>query len=234
MTEYNSEYAQMEFTQHGEVWLQQVLAGQFKTIFDVGSNIGEWTKMSRLHHPNADIHAFEIMAPTYQKYLQNVRMDGKIYPNGFGLSDFNGSIPVKYKPEYDAVSTTILNLRLDNSEIKTGLVVTGDEYITSRGIESIDFLKVDTEGSEGNVFRGFTNTLTSGKIKMIQFEYGYICVLTKWLLKDSYEFLGQFGFTLGKLSPGRIDFHEYKLTDEDFQGPDYVAIHDSIKGNFGL
>lgn len=234
MTTYNTEYAQGEFMDHGETWLQMALAGKFKTIFDVGSNIGEWTRMARTHHPDADIHTFEVMAPTFQKMLSNITLDNKIYPNSFGLSDINGQIYMKYKPEYDAVSTSVLGLRLDNSEIKTGLVIKGDDYVNSREIEQIDFLKIDTEGAEGNVFRGFKETLASGKIKMIQFEYGYICVLTKWLLKDSYEYLGQFGFTLGKLSKGRIDFHEYKLTDENFQGPDYVAIHDSIKGNFGL
>jgi FkbM family methyltransferase len=231
---YTSDYAQGEFKRHGEEWLQEVFSGQFKTIFDVGSNIGEWTKMTRRFHPNADIHTFEVMAPTFRKMLDNIELDSRIYPNPFGLSDDNGPIYMKYKPEYDAVSTSILNLRLDNSEIKTGLVIKGDDYVNSREIEQIDFMKVDTEGAEGNVFRGLSETLSKGKIKMIQFEYGYICVLTKWLLKDSYEFLGQYGYSLGKLSPGRIDFHEYRLTDEDFQGPDYVAIHDSIKGNFGL
>ena len=47
MSEYNREYAMSEFQQHGETWIQNRFNGQFKTIFDVGSNIGEWTRMTR-------------------------------------------------------------------------------------------------------------------------------------------------------------------------------------------
>ena len=234
MTTYTSEYAQSEFEQHGELWLQQKLENKLNTIFDVGSNIGEWTRMARKYNPNAEIHTFEVMAPTYRKMLSNIVIDDKIYPNGFGLGDENGPITMRYKPEYDAVSTSILNLRLDDSLIKTGLVMKGDDYVASREIDKIDFLKVDTEGAEERVFKGFEHCLRQGRIKMIQFEYGYICVLTKWLLKDSYEYLTQFGYSLGKLTPNGIQFHDYALYHEDFQGPDYVAVHNYYREELGL
>lgn len=234
MAEYTSEYALSEFEQHGEVWLQQRLAGKLNTIFDVGSNIGEWTRMARKYNPNADIHTFEVMAPTYRKMLDNIPLDNKIWPNGFGLGDANAPIAMKYKPAYDAVSTSILDLRLDDSSIMTGLVMKGDDYAISRGITTIDFLKVDTEGAEEKVFKGFEQCLREARIKMIQFEYGYICVLTKWLLKDSYEYLSQFGYSLGKLTPNGIQFHDYALYHEDFQGPDYVAVHNMYRAELGF
>ncbi len=229
---YNQEYAMKEFTLHGEVWLQQKFAGKFETIFDVGSNIGEWSRMARSFHPNAEIHQFELSPDTYRQMLSNIQIDDKMIPNSFGLSDQIGSIPFKYKPSYNAVSSSIMNLRLDDSEIRTGFVYTGDEYVKSRNIDKIDFLKIDTEGNEGNVFRGFEKTISEGKVKIIQFEYGFICVLTKWLLMDSYKFLTPYGYKLGKLSNGNIHFHDYSLTDENFIGPDYIAVHSSVLDMF--
>jgi FkbM family methyltransferase len=234
MTIYDKNYAMNEFTQHGEVWLQEKFSGKFKTIFDVGSNIGEWSRMTRSFHTEADIHQFELSPPTYRKMLSNIDIDEKMFPNSFGLSDKTEMISFKYKPSYDAVSSSILDLRLDNSEIRTGFVVTGDEYVTSRKIEQIDFLKIDTEGSEGKVLKGFEKTISEGKVKIIQFEYGFICVLTKWMLIDSYKFLTPYGYKLGKLKNGSIEFHDYSLTDENFIGPDYIAVHSSYWNMFGL
>lgn len=234
MTIYDRNHAMNEFTQHGEVWLQEKFAGKFNTIFDVGSNIGEWSRMVRSFHPDAEIHQFELSSNTYRKMLSNIDIDEKMYPNSFGLSDTIGTIPFKYKPSYDAVSSSVMDLRLVDSEIRTGFVYTGDDYVESRKIDQIDFLKIDTEGNEGKVFKGFENTISQGKVKIIQFEYSFVCVLTKWLLIDSYRFLTPYGYKLGKLKNGSIEFHDYSLTDENFIGPDYIAVHESVWNMFGL
>lgn len=223
--QYTREYAEQEFKLHGEEWILTRLQGRLSTIYDVGSNIGEWTRMARRLHPTADIHTFEIMSKTYRQLLSNISIDEKIYPNGFGLSNEYGKIAMKYSPGYSAVSTQIMNLRLDDSYIQHGLVVTGDDYTESRDIQQIDFLKIDVEGAEEQVLKGFQKCLEQRRIKVIQFEYGLISILTKWLLKDAYEYLTPYGFKLGRLTDGRVEFHEYRLFDETFNGPDYVAVH---------
>ena len=229
---YNSEYAQSEFEEHGESWIQQRFAGKFDTIFDVGSNIGEWTKMARLHHPKAKIHMFEIVPDTYQKLLKNIKIDENMIPNSFGLLDASGPVAMKHKTTYDALSTIVTDLRLDDSIPITGLAFTGDDYVKSRRIDKIDYLKIDTEGAEGKVFKGFENTLREGKVKILQFEYSFVCVLTKWMLIDSYKFLEPLGFKLGKLGKDHIRFHDYTLVDETFVGPEYVAVHESAWNEF--
>lgn len=232
--QYNSSLAQKEFELHGERWLQERFSGKFNTIFDVGCNIGEWTTMTRKYQPQADIHMFEVMPDTYRSMLSNVQLDKTMYPNSFGLSDYNGTLEMKYVPNYSAMSTSVMDLRLDGSVTRHGLVIKGDDYVKSRNIESIDYLKIDTEGAEDKVFKGFENTLKEGKIKVIQFEYGFVCVLTKWLLIDSYNYLTPLGYTLGRLKNGSIVFKDYALTDEDFNGPDFIAVHASVKHEFGL
>lgn len=231
---YNREYAMSEFREHGETWIQQRFAGKFNTIFDVGANIGEWTHMTRQYQPQADIHMFEIVPQTYKKLLSNIEIDNKMYPNGFGLLDKCGTVPMKHLTTYDALSTTVTDLKIDTSVPVTGLTFTGDEYVESRGIERIDYLKIDTEGAEGKVFQGFYDTFKKGKVGVVQFEYSFICVLTKWMLIDSYKFFEPLGFKLGRLRPDHIKFHEYTLIDEDFKGPEYIAVHESSWKDFDL
>lgn len=225
--EYTSEYALSEFEHHGETWLQNRFAGKFNTIFDVGSNIGEWSKMARSYHPNAFIHTFEIVPSTYQRMLRNIKIDQNMIPNSFGLLDESGPIAMKHKPSYDSLSTIVTDLRLDDSVSINGLAFKGDDYVESRQIDKIDFLKIDTEGAEGKVFRGFEQTLKAGKVSMVQFEYSFVCVLTKWMLIDSYKFLEPLGYKLGRLHADHIRFHEYTLRDENFEGPEYIAVHEN-------
>jgi len=224
---YNEEYARKEFSIHGEDWILSKLSGNLNTIFDVGSNIGEWTKLARELHSDAEIHTFEVIPETYREFLMNVKIDNKIIPNGFGLSDECGIMQMKWRKDYSAVSTHLAKLAVENFEWRSGIVYTGDQYVDSRRIEYIDYLKIDTEGAEGKVLSGFKKTLSQQKVGIIQFEYGYASILSKFLLVDAYEMLTPYGFILGKLTPGRVDFKEYALYHEDFQGPDYIAVHKS-------
>lgn len=231
LNKLNSKY---EFVEHGEVWLQERFSGKFSTIFDIGSNIGEWTKMVRTYQPTAKIHMFEIVPDTYQKMLRNITLDSNMIPNGFGLLDVSGTVPVTYVKSYDALSTTIPNINFDETEDRTGIVFTGDDYIESRQINNIDYLKIDAEGSEDKIFKGFSKTLKDGKIDIIQFEYGYVSILTKWLLYDSYKLLEPLGYKLGRMHKDHIEFHNYTLVDETFVGPEYIAVHEKRWSDFGL
>jgi hypothetical protein len=97
-------------------------------------------------------------------------------------------------------------------------------------ITGIDFLKVDVEGMEERVLKGFAGMLALGAIKIIQFEYGYVNAVTKFLLRDFYEMLRPYDMVIGKIYPTYVDFREYKLNHEDFLGPNFLAVHSSCTG----
>jgi FkbM family methyltransferase len=226
--EYNQSYAEHEFAIHGEIQLHEKLQHHnLRTIFDVGCNIGEWSRMTRRYHPVSDIHLFEIVPQTFSKLISNNIVDAKMFPNSFGLSDNLHLVDLKVVSDNDRVSTSVLNLAHDNSVYLTGLGVPGDAYCRMHNISQIDFLKIDTEGHEYRVLEGFHSMLQQEQIKMIQFEYGYISILTKKLLVDFYELLTPLGFEIGKLTPQGVQFKNYQLWDEDFKGPDYIAVHKS-------
>lgn len=222
MIPYTREYAMSEFAQHGELQMMTKLSKyDFRTIFDVGANIGEWSRMVRPLHRNAVIHQFEVVPDTYYKLLNNGVLDAGMVPNNFGLSDQTGTRTIKYVPDNDRVSTFIHELNHDNSIERTVLTVTGWEYCMIHDIREIDFLKIDTEGHDYDVIFGFGLKPTDARV--IQFEYGYTSVLTKRLLVDFYRLL-QDHYVIGRLTPEGVHFKDFHLFDEDFKGPDYVAV----------
>ena len=107
---YNEEFARREFFLTREDRLLQVLDNSLNTIFDVGSNIGEWTRMAREFHPNANIHSFEVVAATHKKQVNNIQQNDKTFLNGFGLSDFCGILPMQHNTEFDAMSSCLEEL----------------------------------------------------------------------------------------------------------------------------
>ena len=224
---YNKDHARAEFARHGEEGLLRHLSNKLTTIIDAGSNMGEWCLLAREHNPNAEIHTFEIIPEVYRKFLANVNVDNKIIPNGFGLSNRQGMITMQYSVEFDAVSSYLEGLNIGPVETRECFIVTGDQYVASRNINYIDFLKVDVEGAEGLVLEGFAETLASNKVGIIQFEYGFANVLSRWLLFDAYKQLTPLGFHIGLLTTEGVKFKNYILTDETFIGPNYVAVHNS-------
>jgi hypothetical protein len=68
----------------------------------------------------------------------------------------------------------------------------GKDYVINKNIETIDFLKIDTEGYELNVLIGFDDFLEN--IKIIQFEYGGTFLDNNKKLIDVINYLEQKGF----------------------------------------
>jgi hypothetical protein len=69
----------------------------------------------------------------------------------------------------------------------------GKDYIENNNILEIDFLKIDTEGHEFNVIKGFEEYLD--KIKIIQFEYGGTFKEINVKLIDVINYLEKYNFT---------------------------------------
>jgi FkbM family methyltransferase len=205
-----------------------------KTIFDVGANEGMWSEMASQLFPNADIYSFEIVPATHQLFKRRCRQYKNIHSYGIGLSDESGKVDVFYSPEKHFVANCVkgFSQRFEghrfNVDVVKGDVTTGDCFCLENEINEIDFLKIDVEGLESNVLKGFENMLKQGKIKIIQFEYGMVNIAVKFLLKDFYDLLYPFGMKIGKIYPRYVDFKDYRFKDENFYGPNYLAVHQSL------
>jgi FkbM family methyltransferase len=211
---------------NGEYYVLERLARTNpKVLFDVGANVGDWALMVNKIHPQAAVHCFEIVPSTFDQLQRKSQGNPQIVLNKFGLSDHEGTIEVKYFPENSTLSSTLdYPHQLESVKVEC-FVTTGDSYAKNNGIERIDFLKIDVEGAEYFVLNGFGECFENGRISVVQFEYGYANILSKFLLRDLYEFFTERGYRVGKIYPNYIDFKDYELTDENFIGPNYLAVH---------
>ena len=225
-----------DFNRNGERRVLEVLAREVRprTVFDVGANVGDWSAMASEALPGCAIHAFEIVPQTFATLRERLagRPDVCIHP--FGLSDAPGEVTVHYADRHTEVASCVPNASTAILGVSTapvgGRVTTGDLFCAEHGIGRIDFLKIDVEGLEPEVLRGFEGKLAAGEITMVQFEYGYINALTKFLLKDFHDFFGRHGMKVGKLFPDHVEFGAYDTRQENFLGPNFVAVHPAHAG----
>jgi FkbM family methyltransferase len=157
-----------------------------EVIFDVGCRFD--TVFSSF---SGAVHYFDPNAEFLEK-LKPIVKNSESYFNNFGLSDKNETLEY-YNEQQSFVHRklthpdTYMNWTKSIFEVKRA-----DEYIQKNNIEFIDFLKIDTEGFELKVIKGFGDDIQ--KVKVIQFEYGGTFIDSGDKLKDVVHYLITYGF----------------------------------------
>lgn len=212
--------------------LSQLRTFRPRHVFDVGANIGAWSAAACRELPEATVHAFEIIEQT-ARHLRNAvaPFSPRVVLNQFGLGDDTRQVMAFFSAENSTTASTLRDVielaAADQgfggiTEIK-GQVRRGDDYLAAARVGQVDLLKIDVEGAEMQVLSGFADAFASGRVTLVQFEYGRSNLTTRVFLADFYHFLTQRGFVLGKLYPEGVAFKPYEVDDEDFVGPNYVA-----------
>jgi FkbM family methyltransferase len=212
---------------NGEEYVLQALSGSDMSIFlDVGANHGIWTAAAKRWFPKAEVHAFEVHPDTYRTLEKNVKELPGVKLVNCGLSDAQGEIELHCFGSASGLTSMIDYPHADQLDRSTvsARVIRGDQYLQEHGITHVDFLKIDVEGVEDRVLRGLQSFLAAGAVDIVQFEYGRVNILTGYLLRNFYQDLGAAGYVIGKIFPTHVEFRDYRLEDEDFRGPNYLAV----------
>ena len=134
-------------------------------IFDIGSRYD-----SLFSSFKGEVHYFEPV-PAFLEKLKTVCHNGKSFFNNFGLSSKEEKL--LYYPKYQSFYDRKLNITVADDEVEEGqyfLLREARNYINENNIKEIDFVKIDTEGFEYEVLKGFGDYLNN--VKIVQFEYG--------------------------------------------------------------
>ncbi|MDR7372334.1 FkbM family methyltransferase [Flavobacterium aquidurense] len=203
-------------------------------FFDVGANIGEYSVNIASIYPNSLIYSFEPNSNTYNVLKQNVYCLEKITPINIGLSDtkkeseiftYLSDLNSQHASLYEGVfndlhndkSITSIKIELDSL----------DNFCYNNKIGYIDFLKIDTEGHELDVLKGSMQMIKNGGIKIIQFEFNEMNVISRVFLKDFYEIL--IDYKIYRLSEkGLIPLFQYDSKNEIFKFQNLLAIHNTL------
>jgi len=183
-------------------------------VFDIGGCRGEWTNEVLTRGLASFVHVFEPIKDSYNILSKELlQYPNKVKVNNKAVSNKCGSIPFWYYKDLPVLSTQYkrnefivseLNLQ-EPTKVKVP-VITIDRYCEQYEISFIDFLKIDTEGSELDVLQGADNLLSKNKISHIQFEYGGCFLDAGITLKRVFDYLKNYGYQIAKIGKGPIKY----------------------------
>lgn len=192
---------------------------------DVGANIGSWSLRAAREHPHARVFAFEPHPDVFERLLAETHMTRPaIECHKVALGD--RSCTAALNAVGDCGGTHSLYQRFGMASVRSIDVsmATGDDFCRENGIGSIDLLKIDTEGYEMPVLRGFNRMLSEQRIRCVQFEYGGTWIDARQYLADAFHLLSPKGYLLGRVTPAGVVFlRQYSQREDDFVFANYVA-----------
>jgi FkbM family methyltransferase len=140
-----------------------------KRVFDVGGNVGQTAAALNKHFPGAEVWTFEPVEASYHELqerartLQNVRC----FNLALGSRPRNGLVTAR-----GTSPTNHLVAGAGTAPTQEVEIVTGDDFCQDHGVDTIDYLKIDTEGHELEVLRGFHGMLGRFAIDVLELEVG--------------------------------------------------------------
>jgi FkbM family methyltransferase len=146
-------------------------------IFDCGSNKAQWSDIILEEYgDNCEIYLFEpnpkLLSYTEIKY----EYKKNIVFNDLAVSNHNGETNFYYFENFNNELSSLHKQDWWEGELpvkeKTIHIVKIDTYCKLRGIDYIDYLKLDLEGNEPQALEGCEKMLQEDKIRIIQIEYG--------------------------------------------------------------
>jgi FkbM family methyltransferase len=142
------------------------------TVVDVGANVGLYSALSaHLVGPEGRVIAFEPDPESFYYLEQTIQKNGlkNVKAVRVAASDRQGS------SRLFTSTTNRGDSRLYDNELSDGSVeietVVLDEYLSAAGIKELDFLKIDVQGFEGQVFSGLKKTVLQSPKLVVLSEF---------------------------------------------------------------
>jgi FkbM family methyltransferase len=204
--------------ENGEAWLVDELVPKAGLVLDVGANVGRYALMVRSVRPSAVLHCFEPGSAAFSE-LESL--------GGPDLFTWNLAVA-------DAPGRGVLHLADSNSELSSLVdlgrgsaseaveIITIDGFLRQEGISRVDLLKVDAEGGDLEVLRGARQSLASGAIRAVQFEFGGTAIGSRDYLSDFADALS--GYSLHRLLRNGMAPVIPTEAEEIFVMANYVAL----------
>ena len=153
--------------------------GKFRRCIDVGGFDGEYSSMYASIFEN--VETFEPNIHMFQRFKLNTLPYTNLTHHILGVSSYIGSATF-YHNNIHMGRSTIIESRVDNDNDFYEPMVINVVTIDSMNFSTVDFIKIDVEGSDGEVLKGALETIKTykptiqieqNKMKDLLIENGY-------------------------------------------------------------
>jgi FkbM family methyltransferase len=197
--------------------LRRLATRRPQVVLDVGAHRGAWSLAAAEALTDATVYAIEPAPPNLEILRERTRGAARIEVRETALGNAPGRSALAYDVQHASMATLVPAGSTTTDETFDVAVTTGDRLLAEEGIDVVDFLKIDAEGWDLAVLRGFRGALTEGRIRMVQFEVSpWNAVVGVWL-RDFVETLVPARFVLGRIYPGYVERLDYGYWHEDFR-----------------
>jgi FkbM family methyltransferase len=212
--------------------------GDRPIVYDVGANVGDFSADVLTKFPRATVFAFEPHPIAFQKLVNRFsHLQSQVHCGNFGLGISNSELELydyaeKYGSAHASHYREVLTgiHRAEKTAIHRARIRTLDDICKENGFHVIDLLKIDTEGHEMQVLRGAAGILAHKRVRLIQFEFNEMNVVSRTFLRDIYAILNDFEFY--RLSKDRlIALGDYDTRHEIFKYHNILAISKHIRSS---
>ncbi len=173
-------------------------------VFDVGANVGEWSKGFLEEVPLAHLYLFE-PSPGCQRQIEALNLNyAALVPAAVG--DRPGKAYLRFSSALDGSASLYPRsdsyFRDRNYETVEVNVVTIDSVMAARRLDFVDFLKMDIEGHELRALEGARKALEGKRIGALSFEFGSGNINSRTFFRDLWDLLTKHGFRISRITPG--------------------------------
>ncbi len=209
-------------------------------VFDVGANIGlHSTMFGRWVGKNGIVYAFEPVPQTYDFLCETLALNKSrnVRPQNIGLLEKSGVVQMNifdkaYSgwnsfgcPTFDNISP------IGKIDVATDTI---DNFCNKNNISKINFMKVDVEGFEKNVFNGAKQMLGNGMIDYLSFEISKIPLKGSGAkAKEIFDILSSFGYKSYKFN-SLNDCFDGPFSDSEEFYDNYYASRRDLKTQFQI
>ena len=148
-----------------------------KICIDIGANVGGYT-IELLKKTNSRVVSFEPVPTAFQQLVEITKnFEERVMLENKGVGSKEEKLTIHYNSNalaHASFSEEIKKVSYVSNEEKVEVaVITLDGYCEENSIDTIDLVKIDTEGFESEVFEGAKNTFVNIKPKFIQIEFNW-------------------------------------------------------------
>jgi FkbM family methyltransferase len=140
-------------------------------VLDVGANLGSFAVYAKLfYHRRAVVHCFEPFPPTLERLRRNVASFADVVVHPFALGGRDGEATLYLHRELSGCHSLVRGL-FDNPRGEVRVPVRNAGRVWDElGLEEVDVLKMDTEGSEVEILEALGDRLSRVRSVLAEFH----------------------------------------------------------------